>query len=117
MQLFCCKKKDQGATQYDKGSKQGPPANAPRLAWCLINKSKQEIAEAWQFIFERRWLQEPRDDEPISDPFVRGNYPDGMHEFLKRDLTPEQRKLCHRQKLHIFFDYLQQAVGGKNFSF
>ena len=89
-QLFFCKKKITGLTEH--GSEMGIAlTTGQKSAWCV--KSKAEITDAWQQIFERRRLQERDDTAPINDPHVlRNMYTDWMNHWLSTELTQGQTR-------------------------
>jgi hypothetical protein len=109
-QLFY-KKKDTGVPEH--GSKAGVKPQE-RSAWCL--KSKSEVTEAWQQIFERRRLEENDDTAAISDPDVLSRmFTEWMNEWISRELTQQQRQRLRSYQTSMFAAYLRNAVGGKHF--
>ena len=112
-QLFFCKKKSTGVAEH--GSKFGvKPAASSKSALCL--KSKAEISQAWQQIFERRRLQEVDDTVPINDPDVRTSmWNEWMNDFIQNELSHEQRQRRRNQQTSMFGAHIKNAVGGKHF--
>ena len=108
---FFCKKKDTGVPEH--GRKAGVK---PQQKSASVLKSKSEVTEAWQQIFERRRLQERDDTAAISNPRVLARmYTDWMNEWIPNHLTQAQLQRPRSSQTSIFNAYIKGAVGGKQF--
>ena len=79
-------------------------------------KSKKEISDAWNLIFERRRLAEKDDQIAIFDREVlKGMYTAWMNEWIATGLTVEQAQRGRNKQTSVFAAYINNTVGGKNF--
>ena len=79
-------------------------------------KPIKDIMRSLDVIMRRRRLVEPHDWQPIQDPnVIAGMMNAWRREWLRQELTPEQKQKEEREQNSIFNAYLNRRHGGKQF--
>ena len=74
-----------------------------------------DIMGSLDVIMRRRRLVEPHDWQPIQDPnVIAGMMNAWRREWLRQELTPEQKQKEEREQNSIFNAYLNRRHGGKS---
>ena len=75
----------------------------------------KDIMGSLDVIMRRRRLVEPHDWQPIQDPnVIAGMMNAWRREWLRQELTPEQKQKEEREQNSIFNAYLNRRHGGKS---